>query len=289
MHVITVLRDYMGMSQMQLAGLAGITQADLSEIETRSPYGSIAKYERLSAVLSVPVDTLVRNDYTAVPLSFFEKHPHAEYLEETSRVGRDGEEEALRLEQERLSKQFNTLHRLVIPYFKLRRSSPGYDILSFDEHGRPVYIEVKTTVHGEDQTFRLTAHEHDTAQKLTDKGERYCIYRFISWGSTEQKLHVIPFPDMLRGARIMPTQFICTMTDRVTEVCGIAYHRRKKGISQEELASRLGILQQHLCRYEKGGRKCPVTMYRKISDLLEVPIDDLLAVYPAAELRNYGE
>ena len=85
------------------------------------------------------------NDYTADPLSFFEKHPRAEYLEETSRVGRDGEEEALRMEQEQLSEQFHTLHRLVIPYFKLRRSSPRYDILSFDEHGRPFYIEVKTT------------------------------------------------------------------------------------------------------------------------------------------------
>ena len=62
MHVITALRDYMGMSQMELAKQANITQCDLSEIETMEPYGSIAKYERLSKVLGVPVDTLVRND-----------------------------------------------------------------------------------------------------------------------------------------------------------------------------------------------------------------------------------
>ena len=57
------------------------------------------------------------------------------------------------------------------------------------------------------------------------------------------------------------------------------------GMTQQELARQLGIQPQHLCRYETGGHRCPVTMYRKISDLLEVPIDDLLATYPVSGLK----
>lgn len=289
MHVITVLRDYLGISQMELARRAGITQCDLSEIETREPYGTIAKYERLSGVLGVPVDTLVRNDYTAVPAVFFELHDRAEYLEETSRAGRDGEEYVFRAEQERLSKRFYTLQHMVIPYFKLRRTSPGYDILSFDDEGQPIYIEVKTTPHSEDQVFSLTVHEYEMACKLTQNGEQYFIYRHTNWGTPDHRLHIIPFEDMIRGSRIAPSHYICTMTDRGRVISGIAYHRRAKGITQEELARQLGVRQHLLCRWETGKAGCKVTNYRKLSDLLEVPIDDLLAVYSEDELERNSD
>ena len=289
MHVITVLRDYLGISQMELARRAGITQGDLSEIETAEPYGAIEKYERLSGVLGVPVDTLVRNNYTAVPSSFFETHEHVEYLEETSRTGRDGEEYVFRAERERLSRRFHTLHHMVIPYFKLRRTSPGYDILSFDDEGQPIFIEVKTTPLGEEQPFRLTAHEYEVAQKLTQKGERYFIYRHTNWGSPEHRMFIIPFEDMICGSRIAPAQYICTMADRTTKIGGIAYHRRAKGITQEELARQLGVRPHLLCRWETGKVRCKVTNYRKLSDLLEVPIDDLLAVYSVTDLNRLEE
>jgi len=240
MHVITVLRDYLGMSQMELAKRASITQCDLSEIETRAPYGKIMKYQRLSNVLGVSVDTLVRNDYAGVPASFFDSHESPEYQKDSDHIGRAGEEEAFRLEQERLSKRFHTLHNMVIPYFKLRRTSPGYDILSFDDAGQPIFIEVKTTPHDEEQPFRLPAHEHKVAQKLTLNGEKYCIYRFTNWGNPDQKLHVIPFQEMVNGARIVPCQYVCSMKDRVPEISGLAYHRRAKNLTLETLAGHPG-------------------------------------------------
>ena len=293
MHIITVLRDYLGMTQQALAKKADITQADLSEIETMEPYGSIVKYRRLSGVLGVPVHALVNNDFTRIPMSFFEVHSRAPYLDgpDSGRglIGRAGEEEVLRMERERLEAVHPVLTRLVIPYFKLRRTSPGYDILSFDDDGKPFCIEVKTTQQGEDMDFRLTSHEFEVAKKRTEKGERYFVYRFTGWGTPTQKLHIIPFRTMLDGNRIIPCQYVCSMKDRTTELCGIAFHRRARGLTQEDLAAQLGILPQHLCRYEKGGRSCPVTLYRKISDLLEVSIDDLLSTYPVAALGGYGE
>lgn len=290
MNIITILRDYLGITQQELAKQANITQCDLCEMETKEPYGQIMKYQRVAKVLGVPVHALVTNNCTLVPESFFETHQHAEYLETTDRLGREGEECAWHMEQEKLGGIFPVLARLVIPYYKLRRYSPGYDILSFDEHGKPIFIEVKTTTYGEDKDFRMTVHEHTVANKLTAKGERYYIYRYTNWGKKEQKLHVIPFQAMLDGARITPGQFTCSMTDRETQVCGIAYFRRLRGMTQEEMASQLGILQQHLCRYEKTERKCSIPMYRKMADLLEVTIDELLETYPvsALEAERYG-
>lgn len=287
MHIITILRDYMGITQQELARRAKISQADLSEIEGHEPYGTIAKYQRLSAVLDVPVHALVANDGRQIPLSFFEKHPRAPYLEKPKSigVGQEGEEEVFRRECERLETIFPALARLVIPYFKLRRTSPGYDILSYDNDGVPIYIEVKTTKYDETAEFRLTPHEYDVAQKLTCKGEKYFIYRFTDWGTCKRKLHIIPFQTMLDGGRIMPCQYVCTMKDRVIDLCGLAYHRRVRGITQIDMAKQLGISPQHLCRYETGSRACPVTLYLKIAQLLEVSIDELLETYPAAMLR----
>ena len=162
MNIITILRDYLGITQQELAKRANITQCDLCEMETKDPYGQIMKYQRVAKVLGVPVHALVTNNCTLVPESFFETHQHAEYLETTDRLGREGEECAWHMEQEKLEGIFPVLARLVIPYYKLRRYSPGYDILSFDEHGKPIFIEVKTTTYGEDKDFinRLRFHQY---------------------------------------------------------------------------------------------------------------------------------
>ncbi len=283
MHIITVLREYLGINQVTLAKQANITQADLSEMESRPPYGSIEKYRRLAAVLDVPVHTLVTNDFTTVPLSFFDTHPHRPYCKckegARSKIGRNGEDEALRMEQERVTRISPTLSHLVLPYYKLRTHSPGYDILSFDENAKPIFIEVKTTEGPSDTDFTLTSREHDTAKKVTQLGKSYLIYRFSNWGQPNQQLDVLDFATM-SPLQIYPSNYTCSMTPRSTDICGITYHRQQRNLTQTQLAEMLNILQNHLCLYEKGVRSCPVTIYQKISELLEVPIDDLLKTYP---------
>lgn len=285
MHVITILRDYLGMTQQELARRAKITQSDLSEMEHKDPYGQITKYQRVADVLNVPVHALVNDDCTGIPASFFETHEHAEYLESFTNMGREGEEAALRLEQERLEGIYPNLAKLVIPYYKLRISPVGYDILSFDDCGKPFFIEVKTTTHDEDTEFHLTAREYAMAQKLTAKGERYMIYRYANWGKENQTLIEIPFQTLLDGSRITNRYYYCSMKDRESVLSGLAYHRRRRGLTQEDLAKQLGILQHHLCRYEKGEKRCPVRTYQKIAELLEVTIDELLADYPISALE----
>ena len=176
MHVITILRDYLGLNQIELAKQANISQADLSEIESH-PYGSIEKYKRLSAVLGIPVHTLVTNDFTGVPMSFFEAHPHRPYHDIASNkdkryvIGRGGEEVAFRMEQERAAKVAPALAHMVLPYYKFRSNSPGYDILSYGPDGKPVLIEAKTTEKEPETEEPTTTKPPQIPEKLPQTGQ----------------------------------------------------------------------------------------------------------------------
>ena len=66
MHTITILRDYMGISQTEMAKRAKLTQPDISEMEHRQPYGQITKYQRLAAELGTTVHSLVMNSMTFI-------------------------------------------------------------------------------------------------------------------------------------------------------------------------------------------------------------------------------
>lgn len=285
MHVITVLRDYLGLSQCELAKRAELSQCDVSEMENLKPYGAISKYEKLADALGVSIHCLVTNDYAHVPLSFFETHDHAPYLEETTRQGRDGEEAVFQMEKNRLMNVSPALSHMVIPYYKMRHYSPGYDILSFDDLGQPVAIEVKTSGSNSDSEFHLTTREYNIAKKMTEKGEAYCVYRFTNWGSRKQKLHIMSFHEMMNGARVTPAYYTCTMKDRATQLSGIAFHRRRRGLTQKMLAAEIGILPDVLCQYETGERGCQVPTYQKLAEALEVTVDELLETYPVSALQ----
>ena len=289
MHIIQILRDYLGITQQALAREAGITQADLCEMETRPPYGTIEKYKRLSAVLGVPVHALVTNDCRLVSQTFFDSHTPAPYTgcsnHIRSRIGRAGEEAVLQMERERLQKISPALAQLVIPYFKLRAASVGYDILSFDDDGVPVFIEVKTTCQDASTEFNLTRNEYDKAEKLTKRGNQYLIYRLSGWGTSSQRLDVMSFQEMMHGRQIIPSEYICSMKPRRTELSGIAYYRCLRNLTQVELARQLEILPNDLCLYERGERKCPVTVYQKLSQMLAVSIDALLETHPLSDLN----
>ena len=284
MHVITVLREYMGMTQCELARRAELSQCDVSEMEHLKPYGAISKYEKLAKALGVSVHCLVTDDCTRIPLSFFETHAHAPYLEESTRKGWDGEEAVFEMEQERLMNLSPSLARLIIPYYKVKQQPPGYDILSFNDQGQPVAIEVKTSVSDADSDFRLTTREYNVAKKMTERDETYLVYRFTRWGSEKQQLHIMSFREMQNGARVTPAYYTCVMKDRTTQLSGIAFHRRLKGMTQRMLAAEIGILPDVLCQYETRERKCMVPTYQKLAEALEVTVDELLATYPVSAL-----
>lgn len=175
MHIIQILRSYLGITQQELAQKAGISQPDLCEMEIKTPYGRIDKYQRLSDYLGISVRALVTNDCRLVSSSFFERHPPRTYTEKggtaNMELGRSGEDAVFDLERHRPAQINTSLASLVLPFYKLRHR-PGYDILSFDESGVPIFIEVKTTT-DDNPDFALTKQEYLTACKLTKAGEKY--------------------------------------------------------------------------------------------------------------------
>lgn len=281
MHLIQIIRSYLGVSQQELARRVGITQADLCEMEIKPPYGRLDKYQRLSSYLGIPIHALVTNDCTLVPLSFFDKHPHAPYRKVPSRgsqvLGRAGEEAAFAYERNRLEKFNLSLAKLVIPHFKLGNRL-GYDMLSFDESGEPIYIEVKTST-DDSPEYSLTKQEYQKANKAIANGEKYLIYRFTNWGTDSQRMTIIDFKEQKENGEIWPSTFMCSTISKVPVTTGIRLHREACGMSKSELADYLGIQTCHLWRYETGEYQCPVDLYLRISEILGVEIDKLAEKY----------
>lgn len=106
MHVLTIVRKYLGISQAELANAAALSQPDLSEMETKEPYGRHEKYKRVAEVLGLPLEPIMKNSISSIPLSFFEEHPPQQYVKEPTKkeslIGRQGEDFIFMREQERL-------------------------------------------------------------------------------------------------------------------------------------------------------------------------------------------
>ena len=246
MHLIQIVRSYLGFTQTELAQKADIMQADLCEMETKTPYGWIDKYIKLSTYLGIPVHALVTNDCTLVPLSFFDNHRPAPYVECVTEgnvgLGRKGEEVAYLYE---------------------------------DEFGIPIYIEVKTSADSITD-FHFTKNEYQRAQKALLAGENYLIYRYRNFGSKDQQLDIFDFKTLHNEYEFTPATFsLCKKQDEA--ITGIRYYRELRGMSKGELADRLGIKTPDLWRYENGERRCPVGIYQRISSILDVTIDALIS------------
>ena len=291
MHVITVLRMYFGNSQTAQGRQVGLTQADISEMEHMTPYGYIDKYIRLSETWGVPVDCLLKNDFTAIPESFFEQRPLWEYCQETltpeRELGREGEEYIFAREQERVGTRYPTLAKLVLPLYKMRKIGvkPGYDILSFDDQARPICLEVKTSAMMQFD-FNLTPNEMKMAKKLTKDGEDYRIVLIRGWGSDDMWVKDIPFCQLMKEYKVEASRYCCSPIPEKDKqpMSGIAYYRRLRGFRQADLAEELDVAPSHFSQYETGDRQPTVNVYLKLSDLLDASVEQLLGTYEPSQL-----
>lgn len=280
--VCSILRNGFGLTQAELSRLAGVTQADVSEMENHPPYGQLDKYIRVARVFGVPVDALVRNDFRFIPREGL-RIPQPEYIpaptEPDKLQGRQGEELALRMERERLANQWPGLVDLIIPHYKLKGASPGYDILTFDDNARPLCLEVKTGSPGT-VGFRLTINEYETARDLTAEGYPYQIRFITDWGTENQRATDLPFDKLTDEYRITPQYYRCTPKPKeVDQVSGLAYWRQQRQLRQEDISILLGISQCDLSLYETGSRKPSVGFYLRLAEVLDVTVEQLTTVY----------
>lgn len=98
------------------------------------------------------------------------------------RIGKEGEEYIMALEREKLRKK-NLLRKNYPRHVALYDDSCGYDILSLDDKGREIFIEVKSTVYKKGQiganTFFMSDNEWQT---YLQKGKQYKLYRVYGVG-----------------------------------------------------------------------------------------------------------
>lgn len=287
MHVVTILRYYLGLTQSELAARSSVGYADVNEIENKPNNGLIEKYRKLAGCLQVPVHAIVMNDILSVSETFFRQKRNVEYTDppqtKNGRLGRLGEEWVFQQEQERLAQISPILSRLVVPKYKIR-GSRGYDIISFKENGMPFFIEVKTGEVGNNSP-QLTGCEFETANKLTNQGYEYWIYHCSEWDIKNQTFEKHLFRTLRDENRIEPVRYICDFRPSKNMENGILHFRKQMGISQIAAANMLKIPVSCLCKYETGENQCPVTAYEKMSNLYQVTIDELLGEYP---VKNCG-
>lgn len=277
-----ILRLCHGMTQKQVADLANISQADVSEMEKYAPYGRLAKYIRLADVYNAPVEALVKNDLRAIPPNVL-KLPEPEYTSAPDSpgglLGRQGEELALQMEQERLKQTWPALSELVFPYYKTRYLSPGFDILILDDFGRPFALEVKTSLSG-DESFWLTPNELNAAKSLTADGMPYVIRLILNWGTEKQCVRDIPFSVLSKSHRLIPQNYRAILQKKSNGmISGLTHWRQQRELTQLQLAEMLGVTQRDLSLYENGNRQASVDFYIKASDTLDVTIDQLVQSY----------
>ncbi len=67
----------------------------------------------------------------------------------------------------------------------------------------------------------------------------------------------------------------------------ISICRKNSGLTQQELAGKIGINQPVLASYETGRRSIPVSLLSPISEILEVTVEDILGT-EAPKIKKAG-
>ena len=285
MTITKICRFYTGLTQQALSDAVGIHQGLVRDIEKAPPAPNGTAYKLVADYLGLPYDTVLRDDFTAIPNSFFDRWPQPKYtavpVEAHKRIGREGEEFVLWQEQERIRNRWPTLAKLVLPHFKMDGKA-GYDILSFDNDARPVCLEVKTSIHPVPANgLHLTAKELRVAQGCMGAGESYVLCSLTNWGKANQRRQDIPCWELMTEYETECTGVRFRKKSYAAQGCisGIAYHRKRKGLNQTQLAELTGMQQGNICLYERGRRAPSLQVLKRLSAALDATIDELVQMY----------
>ena len=106
---------------------------------------------------------------------------------QSQKVGLAGEEIVLLAEIEKLEAAGRSdLAQKIIPHYKTGET-PGWDITSFDNFGKELYIEVKSTISKTMSSLELTRNEWRAAQEPQNR-DKYCVY--LVTGVFSKKLRI---------------------------------------------------------------------------------------------------
>lgn len=282
LHIVKLLRIYLGMTQSELARAAGISQCDVSEIETLAPYGTLNKYRKLSAYFGVPIDILLTNDARELPVEFFERHPRLPDKSDDAllnkKIGRLGEQYVYEMEYDLVSERYPGLANLIMPVFRYSGWT-GFDMISFDADGRPCAIEVKTSLLPSCHST-LTAREYETACQFIEEGYHYYVVMISQYGTEDQQLACHSFDSLRQEYDYLPNSYVpVPKLQTQPPMLGMEYYRHLRGMSQSELGEQVGMNQDKICIYESGRVEPSVDKLLTIAAVLGTSVSSLLTVY----------
>lgn len=84
----------------------------------------------------------------------------------------------------------------------------GYDILSFDEKGNEIYIEVKSTEGKEDSVFFISANEIDVMEQFKNK---YYIYRVFNIKTKNPEVYVLNYCEFINKIDLVIEGYSATL------------------------------------------------------------------------------
>jgi hypothetical protein len=104
---------------------------------------------------------------------------HVQNNKEKKRIGDLGELFVVQLEKDKLKKANKPqLAKKVAHHAKDQGDGLGYDVLSFDEQGNEMFIEVKATKSNKNTPFFITRNELERSKKEQEKYFVYRVYNF---------------------------------------------------------------------------------------------------------------
>lgn len=112
---------------------------------------------------------------------------HVDYIEAAKiqkELGDAGEEFVYQFERAKVKKYKLSKNRKVRMASKLDGDGWGYDILSYDKHGNPMYIEVKTTTGPKNGSIFITANELEMSERYS---EQYYLYKVYNFNTTKME------------------------------------------------------------------------------------------------------
>ncbi len=127
-------------------------------------------------------------------------------------IGFFGEQIVLNTEKNRL-KDYPDLAKKVEHVSQTQGDGLGYDILSFDTHGNPIYIEVKTTTQGKGIPFYISNNELKFASQHPDNYFLYRLYNFNDLVDTNDVEFFTITGHEMENVELKPISFLATVND----------------------------------------------------------------------------
>lgn len=213
MNVYRYLRSIRGLSRQEVADATGICALTVFSLEHGRP-ALLGSLQKLASFYGVSLDCLARNDITSAAKQTYAttlrggkiKSVFREKQKQCDRLGDLGEQLVLEHERERLK---GTPFADAVNGSVSEDMSAGYDILSFKEDGKPVYIEVKATSYAENAPFYMSRKEYNFVQQCAEDGTEYQLHRVFDLRENgDHKVRVLRAQELLENYTFIPSAYL---------------------------------------------------------------------------------